>query len=683
MPHRPVEKKELKKMKKLVSVLLVMVLAFSALPVFAAESLPEEVLLKVKGKINVPEELTEFSYSENKYDDVLRYDFTWHTEDYDKELYVSTDSLGRIVTYNYYEQMDYSADRTLIDYTLADARPMAENAVKTMFPEYFDGGDDKLILNEDKITTSYSGRYKSFVFTFDRVYSNMNVESNRVILHVRATKDNIYVQSVSASLDEDATFIQLKSPGFDLAGKKRQEYEKNFPLTLYYATDYSETEPRVKLFYSIDKGYVEGGSGIVVTEEYFDRYASVTESSAADKEMGTGGTFTKNEAVLNPNEQGEIEKMESLVKPGEVEKVLRSLPLLKITDDMKFAESYTYKGEDKYFVSFSLQGEKRYMNVTYNGETGLVTNIYSYFTKYDEPEKKTSDSGSIAPEEDIKAFAKTLSGDKFDQTEAKLSIQNERSTLNATRIVNDVLFPENSINVTYDMVNNVVTRYSLYWDEDTSLFPNPDDVMGLDKVREIIFEKDVYLVWVKQKDGYLGAITIPESVVIDAVTGEKPYANKDEKVQYTDIDSHWAEGAVNALWEHDIYLSGDKFMPDEAITQADMIRLFSACRDSGIIPIGWTRERIATYAFDNGYVEVNEPDKLETRREAFKALIEMLGYGEIADFDIYKSSYTDMEENGSAEILKAMGVLVGDTARPDDYLTRAEAAIMVYRYLSK
>ncbi len=670
-------------MKKLVSVLLVFLMAFSAIPTFAAQSLPEDVLLKVKEKITVPEELTEFNYSENKYDDVLRYDFTWHTKDYDKELYVSTDSKGRIVTYNYYEQMDYSSDRTLIDYTLSDARPMAEETIKTMFSEYFKG-DDNLVLNEDKTTTSYSGRYKSFVFTFDRVYSGMDVESNRVIVRIRATKDNMYVQSVSAALDEDAKFISLLgNPAFDFINESEEEYEKKFPIELYYATDYSESEPPVKLFYSVDKGYVEVKSGIVVTEEYFDRYASVTEDSAADMEMGTGGTFTKNEAMLNPNEQNEIEKMESLVKPEEVEKLLRNLPLLKITDDMKLSESYTYKGEDKYFVSFSLQGEKRYMNVAYNGETGEVTNIYSHFTKYDEPEEKTSDSGSIAPEDAIKAFAKALSGDKLDQTKAEFNTQNERSVFTATRIVNDVPFPENSIGVTYDMVNNVVTRYNVYWDDDTNSFPNPDTAMALDTAREIIFEKDVYLVWVKQSDGYVGAITIPEGVVIDAITGKAPYKYDDEKTAYTDIDSHWAKDEITALWEHDIYLAGDKFAPDSAITQADMIRLFSACRDTGIIPIGWEKDRIATYAFENGYVETDEPNKLMTRREAFKAMVEILGYGDIAEFDIYKSSYVDMDSDGNAEILKAMGVLIGNTARPDDYLTNAEAAVMVYRYLSK
>ncbi|MBQ8541351.1 MAG: S-layer homology domain-containing protein [Clostridia bacterium] len=668
-------------MKKFVSVLLVLIMALSAFPVLA-DTAVEDALLKVKAKLSVPEELSEFSYSENKYDDVLRYDFTWHTEDYTKELYVSTDSRGRIVTYNYYEQMDYTGERTLIDYTLADARPLAEETVKTMFPEYFVEGADKLVLNEAKTTSSYSGRYKSFFFTFDREFVETKVESNRVNVRVRATKDKMYLQSVTASLDEDEAFIPVNPHALKLADTP-EDYEEKFPITIYYATDYSEDEPKVKLFYSIDKGYVQSDTGEIITQEYFDRYAGITEDSAADMEMGTGGTFSKNEAMLSPKEQGEIEKMESLVKPEEVEKMLRGLALLKITDDMKFTESYTYGRDDNYFVSFSLVGEKRYMNVTYNGETGEVTNISSHFTKYDDSEKKISDSNSSAPEDEIKTFTKTLAGDKFDETKAEFNTQNERSTLTATRIVNDVPFPENSISVTYDMVNNVITRYSLYWDEDTTDFPNPDAAMGLDRAREIIFENDIDMVWVKQTEGYVGAITIPESVIINAITGEKPYRYDEEKTVYTDIENHWAKDAINVLFEHDIYLPGDTFKPNDAITQADMIYLFSACRESGIIPLSWTKERIAEYGFTNGYVEATEPDKLMTRREAFKAMVEILGHGSIAEFDIYKSSYSDMEENGSAEILKAMGVLTGDTARPDDFLTRAEAAVMVYRYLAK
>ncbi|MBR5535525.1 MAG: S-layer homology domain-containing protein [Clostridia bacterium] len=658
-------------MKKLSAVLLVFVMAFSVMHVFA-EGIAEDVLVKVKGKIEVPRELTEFRYSENKYDDVLRYDFTWNSKDYGKELYVSTDSLGRIVTYNYYEQMDYSADRTLIDYTTEDARPLAEETIKIMFPEY---GIEKLVLNEDKITSNYSGRYKTFSFNFERV-NDIKVESNRVVVRIRATKDKMYVQSVNASLDEDAKFISVDAKEhFDTAG----DYEEKFPIRLYYATDYSGKEPSVKLFYSIDKGYLEIATGNALQEEYFDRYAGMTEDSVS---MEAGGTLmNKNEAMLTDEEKGEIGKMESLVKPEEVEKVLRSLSILKITDDMKFSESYTYKSDSKYFVNFTLQGEKRHMNVSYNGETGEVINISSYFTKYDRASDEVIDF--ITPEDEIKVLTKSLSGTKLDETKVEFTKNNNRAVMSAKRIVNGVAFPENNINVTYDAEEEMVTRYSISWADDTSSFPNPEDVIGLDAAREIIFKDDVSTVWLKQKEGYVGAVTIPEAVTINAIDGEELYKNINEKLAYTDVKNHWAEDIINALWEHDIYVEGGKFTPDEAITQADMIRLFSACRDSGIIPIGWDDIRISSYALEEGFVEAAEPEKLMARIEGFEALIEILGYGDVADFDIYKSSYTDMEPNGSAEILKAMGVLVGGTARPDDNLTYAEAAVMVYRYLSK
>ncbi len=667
-------------MKKLVAVLLSLVMVFSALPVFAAESLPEEVLLKVKGKVDVPEELTEFTYSENKYDNVLRYDFNWHTEDYTKELYVSTDSLGRIVTYNYYEQMDYSSDRTLINYTLSDARPLAEETVKTMFPEYFENLKDTLLLKEDKTTTSYSGRYKSFSFTFDRVNNNVIVESNRVVARVRATKDKIYVQSVNAALDEDAIFTNVSNK--EALKETPSDYEKKFPIRLYYATDYNTDEREVKLFYSIDKGYVGAHTGEIITQEYFDRYAGITEDSASDMEAG-GMLMGKNEATLSPKEQDEIEKMESLVKPDSIEKMLKGLPLLKITDDMVFNDSYTYKNGEEYLVNFSLKGKERNMNVSYNGETGEVISIYSYYTKYDETDIDESEEAVVAPQEEMKAFAKALSGTKIDETGITFTATNKYATMNAERMVNNIPFPENSISVTYDGEKEAVTRYSLYWNEDVAEFPKPEEAIGIEKAREIVFENGVDLVWVKQKEGYVNAITIESGMTINAVTGAEMYVNTDEKVKYTDIDSHWAKDVINILWEHDIYLPGEKFNPDEPITQSDMIRLFSACRDSGVIPIGWEKDRIATYGVENGYIEVAEPDKIMTRREAFKAFVTVLGYGTVAEFDIYKSSYSDMEPMGSAEILKAMGVLVGDTARADDNLTRAEAAVMVYRYLSK
>lgn len=661
-------------MKRLVCMALVLCMMFATLPAFA-ENGAEDVLLKVKGKINVPKELTEFNYSENMYNDgILRYDFTWHTEDYDRELYVSSDADGEIVSYNYYEQMDYSSDRTLIGYTLEDARPLAEEFLKEVFPQFDTWGMDFLSFENE--TSSYNGRYKTFTFTFARKYLPYRVESNAVTVRIRATKDKMYVQSMSASLDNgDEIFKGGEMKAAEELTEK--DYIEKFPIDFYYARDYSGEKEAVSLFYSVDKGFVSLVDKEILTQIYFDRYADkgfAEESVTMDSAMGT---VNRNEA-LTKEEIAELENMAGLVGVESVIKELKAIELLKIADDMKLESTYTNKQNDKYFVRFTLQNEEKTTNVTYRGETGEVTSLYTYYKHDNEAECKVMD------EEKVKAVAEKLAGKKIDETKIDFNDTETMGTMSAVRLVNGIKYPGNSINVTYNKERDEVTRYSLEWDEDVSGFPKPDEAMGFEKAEAVMLEiAPLYKTLVKTEKGYLPAISIEKNVTINAVTGEELYGYTKDKVAYTDIDSHWAKEYINVLWEHDIYIEGDKFTPDEAINQADMITLFSACRDNGVIPIGWEKEQVVLYAFENGYIEAKEPDKLMTRREAFKTMVEILGYGSVAEFDIYKSSYTDLEAMGSAEILKAMGVLIGDTARPDDNLTYAEAAVMVYRYLSK
>lgn len=670
-------------MKKMLSLMLVLCMVFSALPVLAQEvNLSQEVLMSIKDKIDVPDELSEFEYSQSTYDNVIRYDFTWHNEDYTKEMYASSDALGRLVSYNYYEQIDYSENRSLIGYTLADAKPMAEEFVKKAFGKYFENETDVLRLDDENITSSYSGIYKTFTFVFKRYFNGENVESNSVTVRIRATKENIYVQSVSASLDEDALFSDTLCVQVDENG-----YTNRFPVSFYYASDYSGEDEKVTLFYSIDKGFVSRIDGEVLTQEYFDRYqySGYGVNDMAAETMSTTGASKNN--ALTEAEIKALEDMSSLVSVSEVENKLRSLTILNITEDMVVSSTNANKYEEEYVVRFSLKGDKQITNVTYNGETGEVTRVYSYktnYTKEDSTGKQTSDSASIVPEEKINDLAKALAGNKIGECKTEFLHNDITATLTCERVVNDIPYPENSIKVMYDVEEGFVTSYWLYWDKDVSEFPLPEEAIGLDKGTEIIFDMaPLYNTLVKTENGYVPAVTIPVGVTINAITGNEMYGSTDEKVQYTDIDLHWAKDMINALWEHDIYLTGDKFKPEDFVTKADMIRLFTACRSGGIIPVTWTKDRIMEYGISNNYIAEGDGDSFVTRQESFDVLINILGYGDVAGFDIYRSSYTDMEAKGSAEILKAMGVLNGNTARPNDFLTRAEAAAMVYRYLSK
>ena len=78
-----------------------------------------------------------------------------------------------------------------------------------------------------------------------------------------------------------------------------------------------------------------------------------------------------------------------------------------------------------------------------------------------------------------------------------------------------------------------------------------------------------------------------------------------------------------------------------------------------------------------------------TREQAFVYMIRLAGYDSVASLsDIYKVSYADGDKLsdgliGYAAILSGMGIIEGDggNIRPKDSITRAEAAVMLYRYM--
>ena len=83
------------------------------------------------------------------------------------------------------------------------------------------------------------------------------------------------------------------------------------------------------------------------------------------------------------------------------------------------------------------------------------------------------------------------------------------------------------------------------------------------------------------------------------------------------------------------------------------------------------------------------PDSLVTREEAFTYMTAFMGYSEIAAMtqifitDFADNSNISEDKIGSAAILRGMGIISGDgvSVRPKDYMTNAEAAVMLYNYL--
>ena len=130
-------------------------------------------------------------------------------------------------------------------------------------------------------------------------------------------------------------------------------------------------------------------------------------------------------------------------------------------------------------------------------------------------------------------------------------------------------------------------------------------------------------------------------------------------------------------------------LPAAQLTQEDaLILLLSA--------VGYTYEDenvIYEVAYENNLaVSEKDPDKLLTRAEFVKMLVGATKYGAAAELqDLFRCGFSDDadisgEYYGYVAIAEALGVVKGDSDHnfnPDRIITRREAAVMLYNFMSR
>lgn len=660
-------------MKKIIALLTVVAMLFAAVPAFAADE-AESVLKIVKSKIDVPEEMENFNYSSNTWEGEVRYYFYWSGDD--GSASISADKDGNIKSYYIYDDSFYTEEKkTIIRVSEADAEKTAEEFIKRAIPEMFVNEEDTLLADEEETSVYNSGSFKSFTFLFKRYYKGVYVYGNQASVTVYANGSVMTVTDMEASIDTSAAFDEDEHLTLT-----REDYEKEFTPKLYYKSYYTDGENEVKLVYTIEKGFISEKDGKRAESAGSDDVILFEKTNAAESDMSAGGSRQVN---LTPQETEELANMGALLTKEELEAKLRGMEELKVTDDMKLSYSNTYKSEENYYISLSLiaegeDGTERSIHAFFNASTGEIQGIYNFTSESGKP----TDEEKGKYREKAKEFMNKLEPDKMKE----VALEENETEVTGKRIVNGVEYPENSISCVYS--GDMVLSYSLDWDEDVSSFTDPKNAIGETAAYEALFKTtDLQHVWLNTKSGYIPAVTIGKAVTLDAVTGEDMNKIKAASAEYSDIEGHWAEEMIKAVAEQGIYLEGDTFRPDDNITQGDMLRLFGALFyypsfARGSLDYDW----LIKY---KGVVTKEEADenKTVTREEAFNTFVNMMGAGEIAELDIFKSTFSDADsfENGygSAEILRAMGVIMGGTARPGDMMTRAEAVSMIFHYLDR
>ena len=654
-----------------------------------------EALLKVKEKIEIPSELTEFESNISDYKSKITYNFDWHDEKYEKSINVSADEKGRILNYNNHTQK--ISDKKLTDISKKEIISFADTFLKKVLPDMYTDASDTLVLDEKSYRAGGSLRY---YFTYDRCKNTVPVNNNDVSVSVAIDENGQpMMRSMSANIDYEASFVQ-KSSEVDALTEK---YKKAFPLELVYKNEYNpdwkaKGEPRMLpvLIYrhkDNEAGYICVESGEIALEDTENNL--FRDESAEDSVMGS--LNNKNEAFTE-KELAEITAVGNLLSREKIENKIKALPYVSFPKNLSLESSRLYKNdEERYLYSFHYSNKDdekySYMSITADAKDGKLINYYCSTEYSRKDEASLTEKEKASAQKKTEEFLKVAAGEDFKNT-----ILSENSENNGYvnfyyyRTVNNVKHADNGISVGFDGKNGTVISYSLSFTGGE--FKDPAQAIGEEAAYEKLLEySPVVRRFVKSGGSYKECVTLEKfGVTLDAITGEILNKNQDENISfsYDDIKDHWVEKAANALSEIQIGFEGESLKPDSDVTQEEFLRLIA----SGIYGNyyhTYSQEELYEALIREKIISEDEksPSSQVKRENAFVYIIRMINLEKVAKLeDIYKVDFADGNllskgKIGYCAILSGFGVITGDGGylRPQSNLTRAEAIAMLYRYL--
>ncbi|MCX7921689.1 MAG: S-layer homology domain-containing protein [Clostridia bacterium] len=716
-------------MKKKISLLLsILMLVTVMIPanVFAAADTGFEAALKIaKEKFTIPKDFTKFSYNISTESDKKVWHFTWSPKDnMGGSMSVTVDENGTIINYYKYTEYDYSTKKKLPKLSKQDAKSKAEEFIKNIDPNL--PAQLRYMENTQYSTADYSS---SFYFT--RVVKGISFPSNSVNLEVNRNTGEIV--SYSRNWTDNLVFPEAtKAISLEMAQKA---YKEKLGLSLVYRSlvegESTKTYPAYIPKYS--NSYIEAltGEKINLYRDYYGPYYNGM-GGAYDK-MFSEAVQGKEEVVITPEEQKAIEEVSKLLSKEDIEKKIRAIQVLELTDEFKVTSANLYKDWndrddflwDVYFVKESKdkKGENFSVNVRASAKNG---EIKSFWNSRPYKEGETAKFDLAASKAAVESFLKEFNAEKFKDTEYDDSYsENEipmpteekprEFSFRYVRKVNNALFPNNALLVRYDAVNGKVTSYDMTWNNVE--FAPLDKIITIDNAYKAIFDSvglelqykldypnEYYLKFrdeMKKPEVKLVYAFKPQKPqIIDANTGallsENGTPYKEVKaIEFKDIAGNFAEKHIKVLVEYGIYTEGGEFKPNQAITQKEYLLLLaklfnyydyysSSDKDKQI-------EQIYRMFIRDGVVKESEksPDSIVKREDGIKFLIRGMKYDKVADIKgIFKCEYKDVNKMhpdlvGYIAIADGLGIAKGKGGyfNPKGNLTNAQVAVMVYNYL--
>ncbi len=681
-------------MKKLISLAAAAAMLVSAMPAFAADTAQEKALAAVKERIGSTEKYDRFSSAVSEGENGDEYSFYWSVTGGDyASMNIRADGKGRILDYSVYDS-DRDAEskkRTLSsDAAMKKAKAFADKLNPELAGKY-------VISKDSDIESLYDG---DFYFTLQRMENGIPVSGNEGNISVNPSATA--VTNYGINYTEGLKFAAADGVIDRAAAEKAYKEKLGMKLIYRQYYDYAKGKKTIKPVYvpAEERGsYINAVSGEVEKINTPD-VIMYRNGGANEKSMGAA-----QDAAFTEAEQTEIDNVKGLLSRNELESKLKSMKYLNIAN---FKATYyrVHKDtfSDNYYANISMEykrgDEIEYASVELDAKTGKLIEArrYGKELKTDRSEKSAAEL-SKKTEEIANYFAADVIGEyKKDDTAS------ENGYARYTRYVNGTAVEFDTIDVALDTYTGELDSYRVSYS--TEEFPALDNVIGADAAADKLFAKSEYAATYMQQmsdeklekaDEFVIVYDFDDETpqVIDAVSGDvlnyrgKTY-QKRVPAEYTDIDGHYAAAAIRALAKYGISLDGDKFLPDAAIKQSDLLRLVLITFNHCIFDINDTTDEVYREAKMNGVIKSGEEnrDAQVTREQAAVFIVRALGIEEYANLEgIYVKPFADVNSNvGAISILTAMKVFGGDGSgnfNPTDAMTRGDAMIVLNNYLSR
>lgn len=705
--------------KKLASATAAAVMLLSITPFSAfAETGLESAIITAKNKISIPTDCTEFDSSSKQDGNGIEYDLTWQTKygesDTQKTYSITINDKGDVLVFHKWETSSFPSGSGrytgFAKFDETEAKRLAKEWLFSVNPNWKDDFPDDTIsfssqLYGNRVDVRFDRMKNGLAFCGDSVTVELNKESGDVESMAAQYTYESDIPSVDTAISVsdaekkffEASPMQLKYTSFD--NKAILVY---MPKNAYYEIDGITGEQFVPFEY----GYSSGdGSSSSKNEAAMD--------SVSDRDSG-----------LTDAEIENIKEVNGLLSIDELRGIAEGIDNIGI-DGLEFVSgSYYLTGDYPYndekanqsykarlYYTPKNNADKYYggLNIELDAKDGSLENLSNFISERADASSDKKDGISF---DDAKSraqnFIKNYSGvlDKVRLAEPEDDYKtnyNSEYSMDFERYENDVVFPENRIYIAVDGQTGNIKSYYKAWYENIE-FESKDGIIDAESAQKALLNNaEMVLSYDKtmSENKTVPKITFKYTLnhngycQINAKTGAlldydgSEYTPEEAKLP-TDISGHYAEEQIKKLFECGVLsLNKDEntFRPDDNITVGEFADMLNS---TFIHPI--PIYLLNADAKSEGSDTENSSNAITTRQDAAKAIIYAAGLEQAAKLrGIFTTGYYDEadinpEYLGSVALCRGMGVMSGDENNyfnPTATLSRADAAIIIYNYLSK